>query len=226
MKIEKIIIFISFLLALFGMFLTGTATALETHTGDIITFGHYEQDNNFYNGAEPIQWQVLAVEGNRILVISRYVLDAKQYNVSLQNVTWETCTLRKWLNGEFYFRAFSNEEKMHIQTVWNINPNNEKYGTKGGNDTIDRIFLISIDEAKMFFRNEEARKCYPTNYAIANGAFVSEKYSGTTWWWLRAPFDIGDDAACGGTDGVVYDENSYAYINEVGAVRPAFWLIL
>ena len=194
--------------------------------GDIITFGTYEQDNNFYNGGEPIEWQVLSVNDGRALLISKYVLDAKQYNEDYTNVTWETCTLRKWLNGEFYNSAFSSEEKKQIREIRIKNPDNAKYGTRGGNDTTDRIFLISIDEAKQLFKSEEARKCRPTNYAKNNGAFVSEKYSGTTWWWLRAPFDIGDNAACGGTDGIVYDENSYAYVNEVGSVRPAFWLDL
>ena len=85
--------------------------------GDIIEFGAYEQDNEKSNGKEPIEWQVLAKEDNKILVISKYALDAKPYNTEFENVTWETCTLRTWLNETFLDEAFSKAEKSMIQTT-------------------------------------------------------------------------------------------------------------
>ncbi|MBQ5539651.1 MAG: hypothetical protein IIU03_05350, partial [Bacteroidales bacterium] len=108
--------------------------------GSIITMGHYEQDGDLSNGAEAIEWQVLAVEDGRTLVISRYGLDAKPYNEEDSSVTWETSTLRAWLNGEFYNSAFSSAEKGPIQQITVKNTDNSTYGTKGGNDTTDRIF--------------------------------------------------------------------------------------
>ncbi|MBR5702019.1 MAG: hypothetical protein IKX47_06090, partial [Oscillospiraceae bacterium] len=73
----------------------------ETQEGKYFTLGRYEQDNKRENGPEPIQWMVLARDGDRVLVISRYVLDCVRYDEEYRRVTWETCTLRAWLNGEF-----------------------------------------------------------------------------------------------------------------------------
>ena len=92
--------------------------------GDIITFGRYEQDGNTVNDPEAIEWQVLEVEDGHALLISKYALDEKKYNEKYENVTWETCTLRAWLNGEFYNSAFSSEEKGQIRQVTLKNPNN------------------------------------------------------------------------------------------------------
>ena len=208
---------------------TDTPTPAATPTpeavaGSIITLGHYEQDGSS-DGAEAIEWQVLAVENGRALVISRYGLDAKPYNDKKTSVTWETCSLRAWLNGEFYNSAFSSEEKGRIREVTLKNPDNAKYGTNGGKDTTDRIFLLSIDEVNKYFANDAARQCLPTTNAKNNGSFVSGVNAGITWWWLRSPGSGEGCAADVNADGKVYVIGSYVY-NTNGAVRPAFWLDL
>ena len=81
-----------------------------------ITFGHYEQDNDLANGAEPIEWVVLEVSGNKALLISHYGLDAKPYNTDYIDTTWETCSLRAWLNSDFLNTAFTAEEQTAILT--------------------------------------------------------------------------------------------------------------
>ena len=199
-------------------------TKKALRVGEIITFGQYEQNNNRNNGPEAIEWQVLTVEDGRALVISRYGLDAKRYNEKKARVTWETCTLRAWLNGEFYSSAFSEAEKEQIQEVRLKNANNPTRGTEGGNDTTDRIFLLSFDEAKQYFADNEARKCRPTTYATNNGARVNKDYGGTTW-WLRSPGSIVINAAGVTTSGSV--ESGGYFVNDgSGSVRPAFWLDL
>ena len=192
--------------------------------GDIITLGHYEQDNDPDNGPESIEWQVLAAEDGRTLVISKYGLDAKRYNEEYTSTTWETCSLRAWLNEEFYNSAFSNEEKGQIQQVTITNPNNTNFGTKGGNDTTDRIFLLSIDEAEQYFSDDETRKCWPTEYAKNNDAYISEDDGDTTWWWLRSPGSIGRAVGIN-TDGS-FSEYGTSINTFSAAVRPAFWLDL
>ena len=71
------------------------------NVGETIVFGAYEQDNDTSNGAEPIEWSVLAKEDDRILVISQYALDCQPYNKKNESVIWETCSLRSWLNDIF-----------------------------------------------------------------------------------------------------------------------------
>ena len=199
----------------------------DLSAGDIITFGEYEQDGDPDNGTEAIEWQVLAVEEGRALVISKYGLDTKKYHYRYNNfsVTWETSSLRKWLNGEFYDNAFSEEEKGQIREESLINPDNAAYGTTGGNDTTDRIFLLSIEEAEQYFADDEARQCEPTTYAENNGALVSDKYAGSTWWWLRSPGDAENYAAAVYASGNVHIAGRSVNDSRVTA-RPAFWLDL
>ena len=108
--------------------------------GSYVIFGAYEQDNNLANGNEEIEWLVLARENNRLLIISRNALDSKPYNTEDVSVTWETCTLRTWLNQDFYNTAFSSEEQEMIPTVTVKAEKNNIYGPDPGNDTQDRVF--------------------------------------------------------------------------------------
>ena len=157
----------------------------KIEVGDIITFGKYEQDGNSSNGKEDIEWQVLSVQNNKILVISQYALDVKPYNTTRTDVTWETCTLRKWLNNEFLNNAFLIDEQTHIPSVYLKNEDNLDYGVNGGNKTYDKIFCLSLEEAEKLFGNytwytnenfyygyNPNLFCAPTQYTIKKGAFV------------------------------------------------------
>ncbi len=118
----------------------------QTNSEGYIEFGRYEQDGNTENGAEPIEWEIISEEGDRMLLVSRYILDCKPYNKTDEAVTWETCSLRKWMNDSFLKTAFSSGEQGAIETVTLSNLDNAKYGTDGGNDTEDKIFCLSVDE--------------------------------------------------------------------------------
>ncbi len=199
----------------------------EAEVGDTVYFGTYEQDNDTSNGQEKIEWQVLAKEDNKVLVISKYALDCKPYNTSYTDVTWETCTLRKWLNNDFINAAFSADEKAMIPTVTVSADKNPEYSTNPGNSTSDNVFLLSINEAEKYFSDDDALTCAPTDYAIAHGALPFSNQDGlyTCWWWLRSPGGTQDNAAYVNSD-VDVDE----YGDHVGhgniAVRPALWIDL
>lgn len=184
----------------------------KAKVGDTVTFGTYEK--------EEVEWQVLAKEDNRVLVITKNIIECKQYNTEYTDVTWESCTLRKWLNNDFYNKAFSDEEKASIQTTNVVNKNNAKYGTKGGNDTQDKVFLLSIDEANQYFTSDSERQCQGTNNAKSNELYVADY--GNSRWWLRSPGLDQDYAACIYSDGDVLERG-----NRVGygdGVRPAMWI--
>ena len=151
--------------------------------GKTVQYGHYEQDNNTSNGTEAIEWIVLANEGDTATLISKYGLDARQYSTEYESVTWETCTLRKWLNGDFLNASFSAEEHARLETVTVTADKNQKYGTNPGNDTQDKVFLLSIDEVNVLFSSDDERRCQPTAYTKAHGAYVE---SSNCVWWLRS----------------------------------------
>ena len=155
---------------------------------DYIKFGNY-----YYENAQkkmPIEWIVLEKKGNVLLLLSRYGLDCRSYN-DFVDITWEKCELRKWLNSNFMNMAFSPEEQKAIMLSSLPNEDNARYKTKGGNATTDQIFLLSISEARKYFKDNSARKCKPTQYTLSKNCEVKSdagsKGYGFTWWWLRSP---------------------------------------
>ena len=195
--------------------------------GAEFSLGKYEQDNDPDNGKEPIVWQVLYASENRALVLSKYGLDVKPFHDLSENSVWKTSSLRRWLNTDFFKTAFSAGEKALIKKAMVTNPDNPVYGTDGGDDTKDRLFILSIAEAKRFFKTDMSRQCPVTQYAIANGAEVDP--SGMAWWWLRTPGSgmKSSSSVISNVDasGLVREFGNFA-LSEGGVIRPAFWLDL
>ncbi len=195
----------------------------QIEVGEYITFGTYEQDNNTSNGKEYIEWLVLDIKDGKALVISKNALDSQQYNTSYTDVTWETCTLRTWLNETFLSTAFTDAEKSAISTVTVSADKNPEYSTNPGNATQDKVFLLSITEVNKYFSSDSARQCEATAYADAQGAYVAD--NGNSWWWLRSPGDYQRSAAFVDDVGDAL-EFGYGVYNCNFAVRPALWIDL
>ena len=194
----------------------------EAKPGSTVRFGAYEQDNNTSNGKEDIEWIVLVREDDRILVISRYALDCQPYNTAYSEVTWETCSLRKWLNGTFLNTAFSDEERGKIPSVTVSADKNPSYDTSPGNNTKDQVFLLSITEANKYFSSDSARQCQGTAYCYyAQGAKKAD--NGNCWWWLRSPGYDPNNAAHVYINGKVITLGIDVYHGTDG-VRPALWI--
>ncbi len=201
--------------------------------GDVIKFGHYEQDAKTSNGKEAIEWVVMEKRSDgSLLLLSKYGLDAQPYNKSLKAATWQKCSLRKWLNSTFYNAAFSAAEKKKIQKTTVVNNDNFFWGTEGGNNTKDYLFLLSDDEAKNLFKDDDgknaggdshSRACRMTKYAISQGAWElprSEWWAKNCWYWLRSPGMYSNYAAYVFRNGYVsYDYDGIDYLK--GIVRPA-----
>lgn len=205
------------------------ALVRSIHVGDLYLFGAYEQDNKPANGKEDIEWIVLEKDGTSLLLVSRYALDCQQFASSYTGVTWESSALRSWLNGSFLDTAFRPEEQARIRSTTVAADENPSYGTSPGNDTTDKVFLLSIPEADRYFPSDEARKCIPTEYAIAQGVYRSLSCTldgiPTCWWWLRSPGNDSCYAADVNRAGAVYDYGSYVSRN-TGGIRPALWIDL
>lgn len=162
-------------------------------------------------------------EGNQVLLLSKYVLDAKTYNEGWESVTWQTSDIRQWLNNEFYTTAFNKSEKAKIQTSLIKNEDNSEYGTSGENDTEDKVFLLSEKEAETLFSNDDERIAKATGYAEKSGVYVNEKKESV--WWLRSPGYDGMYAAVVYLDGWVLGSGDDVIMGSDG-VRPALHLNL
>ena len=203
--------------------------------GDHILFGNYPQNNG--TDPEPIEWRVLEIKDGKALVISEYLLEPKAYYFELADVTWENSSLRKWLNGDFYDKAFSDSEKGLIQTVTIENQDNPLYGTPGGNDTEDKMFCLSLEEVQIYFADANDRMAALTDYALSRGASVCEDKTldngmKTGWWWLRTPASSANRAAevdCyGNIDTVINADrvDGCLVFSEGICVRPVVWIVL
>ena len=208
--------------------------------GDKIVFGNYPQKKNPETDkcdTEPIEWRVLEIRDGNALVISEYLLDATAYYYDMADVTWETSSLRKWLNSKFYDAAFSESEKSLIVTTKIQNKDNPLYGTPGGNDTEDNVFCLSLEEAQTYFKDADDRKAAPTDYALMKGAAVSDDCKlangmKTGWWWLRSPASSSNraaDADCYGNIDTVKNADGVdgdMVFAESNCVRPVVWIKL
>lgn len=204
--------------------------------GNYVTFGTYPQTSGG-DDSTPIEWLVLARDGNKALLISRYGLDAQPYNENWMSVTWEECTLRTWLNGTFMNKAFTANEQTGILLTNVDNSSSQGYSrwsTSGRNNTQDKIFLLSYAEANQYLdvtygdsKNMKSRVA-PTAYAKKQEAYTYGSYKTadgdvTGWWWLRSP---GSDRSCAayvssdGSLGITIVNNASA------CVRPALWINL
>ena len=205
--------------------------------GGIVTFGTYPQTASG-SDKTPIEWLVLDYDAasNRVLIISRYGLDAKPYNTGYIDITWEKCTLRTWLNNDFLNAAFTAQEQKGIVLTAVDNSKSQessRWDTNGGNNTQDKIFLLSYAEANKYFgvtweNGNMKSRVTPTAYALKAGAWTSD--SKTTadgakagWWWLRSPGVTQYSAAGVFTDGSL---SSYNVSSASGCVRPALWINL
>ena len=222
--------------------------------GNHVTFGHYEQDGDMSNGKEPIEWEVLSEEDGKLLLISLHILDSMPYDATgSDNATWETCSLRRWLNNDFMNAAFTRSESDCIMTTTLSNQNNP-IGGLGGNDTDDKVFILSVDELLKYYDPEDlyeydngiyspwfVREVTP--YAISSGIFhtvlTDEDYLGyntfqfytmdclgmdTGTWWLRSPGNFNYTACLVYAFGTT-GWNSYTNTDESGrGIRPVIWL--
>ena len=192
--------------------------------GDVVTMGRYEQDNNYNNGSEPVQWRVLDIRDGRALLLSVYGLETMAYHWNAVSVTWENCSLRAYLNSNFYNGVFADNERQWILQTWNNNPNSARYGTYGGNNTYDYVFLLSQDEIRYYFPTEPSRKTQPTAVARAHGAYGTADVN-CAWWWLRSPGMSTSAASSINSIGVLLDTGPV--VNDVtGMIRPAMWINL
>lgn len=184
-----------------------------------LSFGQYFFNDTFTK--KPLEWRVLATEGDKALIVTANIIEALPYNSVGTNVTWETCQLRKWLNSVFFDSAFSSSEKMYIRDTPITNSNNPLYNTFGGKITQDKVFLLNIKEANINFSSEEERICRATPYALSKGLWTAG--NGASWWWLRSPGQTQYYAADVDYGGDV-DLYGNSAIYSINGVRPAMWI--
>ncbi len=198
--------------------------------GDKISFGNYT-------------WQVVDIQNDRALMITEHIIEQRPYHNAYVGITWADCSLRSYLNGEFYDR-FCTEDKSRIVPVININSDNQWYGTNGGEDTRDRIFLLSMEEVVCLYFGDSSLKLYNPG---RNQRYWFERKDENNrrriarleankeqiwWWWVRTPGRVNVKAVYIHGDGNIGIQGNNILKGNIadgkctGGVRPALWLKL
>lgn len=175
----------------------------EYTDGDFVLFGHYPQTSEGKDSTS-IKWKILAVESDKILLLSDKVLDVKPFhnNTKTVEITWEDCTLRSWLNKDFMKNAFSSDEQSAIVTTTN---------NADGSTTNDRVFLLSNYETEKL--NDIVSDCYQTDYAFSQHG-PSASFS--SYWWTRTVRRDHQNVVLKGRSDCRFDQEA--------GVRPAIWV--
>ena len=188
---------------------------IKFRSDNTATFGTYNSGS--------IEWIVLDRQDDKVLLITRDIIDCIAYDYSEKDVTWEKCQMRQWLNNSFYNKAFGSSEKGLILKTDVVNGYSAEYKTNGGNDTQDKVFLLSVDEAKKYFPNDGSRQAAGAKDLKNGSLYVDE--NGYSLWWLRTPGAVGSASAYVDHLGRIKEGGMYNKYYYVG-VRPAIWVTL
>jgi hypothetical protein len=176
----------------------------------------------------PYTWIILKQRDGKALLLAEDIIERRSYNEDWEATTWETCALRKYLNGEFLDR-FTPEDRAHIALTHNENPDNtwgrtqgEPFNTPGGNATDDYVFLLSVEEVLKYFPGLKLHKDGDGDewWYDADNRLATKFNGNRSWWWLRSPGYTQDRAAYVDGDGHVFLSGNNVDYSE-GGVRPA-----
>lgn len=200
-------------ISLLNPLMMGTASAAKWYgVGSYVTFGSYEQDNIASNGQEPIEWIVLYEDKDFLLLLSRYALDSERYHYKKASVSWETCSVRSWMNDTFYYNAFTYDERKSIAASY-----------RPDCESSDYVFALSVEEAETLLPKNQDRLCKPTKYCSCQNVYVNPS-TGGCWWLLSTTGNDGSKFAMSvNSDGRIDYDGGHVE-SDRGTVRPAIWV--
>jgi hypothetical protein len=192
----------------------------KVNVGEIINFGGYS-------------WLVLDVQDNHALIITEniHLMGMGRYNHIHTGITWESCFMRRYMNNEF-LNSFIPSDRDRIRETLVITGDHPWYGTKGGNNTRDRVFLLSLSELVQYFGDSGKLQNRPDDRLIQH---ISDEFDSArrakwddgrySFWWLRSPGSEQSLAAGVDGTGAIYVSGTGVSNSTLGS-RPALWLNL
>jgi len=219
--------------------------------------GHYRWEEStewHYFRFDPIRWRVIGLENGTACLMADRLLDCQPYNTADGPVSWETSTIRSWLNSYsaeendagidcrgkgFLDMAFSAEQLEASINTRVVNHSNKAYGTDCGNDTEDRVFLLSNEEvfsSDIAARNgfyagsgydDPAKRFRSTMYAKCRGSWWSSVngYMGNSFWFMRTNGYTQESVTYICDFGYIYSRGTISTCEDAG-VLPAIWIDL
>lgn len=175
--------------------------------GDTVRLGKYPSEST-----DDLEWDVLDIVDGREFLIACKAVDIRVFSVLANASKWVDSDLRKWLNDDFLYTAFSDVERSAIATVCS---------DERDPAIQDKVFCLSEDEVEKYYSNDYLRRAEATEYASAKREGVCDAYVS---WWLRTGAKYDDSFAMIVTeDGVLFKLGVLASCAGIG-VRPAVWI--
>lgn len=157
-----------------------------------------------HNLLTPIEWIPVKADGDRVLIISKNVLDWDCYGFrSDMNNYWQDSCARKYLD-DFFESAFSDEEKKAI------------LDTKVG-----KLFFFSKNEIEMLIPKEENRRA--VMFAVEEVDKSLQLTIEHQAYWLRNDKPANEEQEVYYVDSLGGIETGDPDMDEVG-IRPAMWV--
>ncbi len=206
-----------------SVFICQTESIKTSKIFDVVRFGTYEINCETGDFDEDIEWYVVAKEGNKYMLVSKYVLDGQAFNKEAVATTWDKSSIRTWLNGDFAAKAFNEEELGKIVTT-SVDTNGVK--------TNDKVFLLSAEEAEKYIASYLKAESSKYAYLVGTCSDVEEKSEGkeTTFvyhcqaWWLRDT--VNDTAITVDAAGKINTTAGHQVNMPNRGVRPAIWITI
>lgn len=167
---------------------TEIAIIKNTKVGGNILFGGYH-------------WMIVEKKGDKALLVKAMPINGFAYHEKDEDVTWEKCSLREYLNNEFLQETFNDSMIASILNTKITVSDNRKYGTTGGNTTTDKIFLLNAKQFNKYsdILSNYLRDCWLINPGNSQSAAQFVSYG-----------EIMDDG--------------YNVTNTTIHIRPALWV--
>lgn len=182
----------------------GEPSTAKHNIGDFVRFGRL---NN-----RPVQWLILDRRDDEYLLISKFGLECMPFNDTAGFITWDKCTLRKWLNEDFYNNTFNHSEREKIIRHEVVASDNPVYRSSQGKNTNDKIFILNIKEYNQYFDIYNKWTC--------------KLFSGILrQCWLRNSGNDNCHGAFIGRSGSIHAGGSLT-TSPRNAVRPVMWVKL
>jgi len=165
--------------------------------------------------SDSIKWIVLSVEDDRMLLLSESGLTYQQFSDNTAD-SWESSSLKDWINSNFYDEAFTEQEKRSIIST---------------PDSLNGVFCLSAQEVELFLPSQKNRICKPTDYAkyvcinnpkSAGGKQPLPSEDGDYWWLRDSGKNVGAAANIRGNGEINTYGTKVTYSGIM--IRPAVWV--
>ncbi len=188
----------------------------QVYPGALLEFGRYPLQRDHV--LRPLVWYVISVEDNEAVLITDQCVDCRPFHSRRGHITWASSDIRTWLNTVFFDRAFSKEEAEVVVNTALRNSSYNEFGISGGRDTIDKVYLLSPDEARSLFANWRDLATNATEFAEERGSETD--IDGQCFWWLRTPGRVDDAISYVEPGGYIHDYDGRNAVSEGYSVRP------